>query len=153
LQHKIQAFLDQHFNGFVHEAPIYTHNCDCTNRRRIDHYIALGNTIIAVETDEHQHKSYEPSYDEIRYNDLYMHFSGKWIFIRFNVHSYLDNGKTKLTKLDQRLQVLKDEIDFHILRATNGTNKELLEVHKLFYDYTTPTVWPIRPPRKFITAL
>jgi hypothetical protein len=135
LQNKIQTFLDQHFTDFVHEAPIYTDNCDCPNRRRIDHYLPLGCTIIAIETDEHQHKDYHTDYDEIRYNDLYMHFSGKWIFIRLNVHSYMLHGKIKLTTLQERLEALKNEIEYHIIRATNDYNKELLEVHKLYYDF------------------
>jgi len=132
---KVRNFLNANYQGFIHNTPIYTPDCDCTIRRRVDHYCVIGNTIIAVETDEHQHKDYD-KLDEtlIRYNDFYMHFSGKWIFIRFNVHSYMLDGKLKLTKLEERFDTLKNEIDFHISRAEHNHNKELLEVHKLYYD-------------------
>ena len=31
---------------------MYTGHCDCTHRRRIDHRLLVGNTMIAVETDQ-----------------------------------------------------------------------------------------------------
>lgn len=137
-QNRVRNFIDQHFPGFVHNANIYTHACQCTNRRRIDHFTLLGNTILAVETDEHQHRGYHD--EEIRYNDLYMHFAGKWIFIRFNVHSYVDNkGRLRQTKLHDRLSLLKDTIQKSIDRILAEENFELLEVVKLFYDdFTYP---------------
>ena len=135
---KVRDFINQHFQGFVHNKPIYTHHCDCTNRRRIDHYLLLGNTVLAIETDEHQHITY--SDEEVRYNDLYMHFSGKWIFIRFNVHSFHDNkGRFRQTKFPNRLTRLKDEIQKSIDRILAGDNFEMLEIIKLFYDdFTYP---------------
>lgn len=137
-EHKVRHFINQHFNGFVHDANIYTHACDCTNRRRIDHFILLGNTVLAIETDEHQHHSYTE--EEIRYNDLYMHFSGKWIFIRFNVHCFYDNkGRYRQTNFIKRLERLNEEIQKQILRIHHDCNTEPLEVVKLFYDdFTYP---------------
>ena len=135
---RVRLFIDQHFTGFVHNRNIYTHACDCTNRRRIDHFTLLGNTVLAIETDEHQHTYYTD--DFIRYNDLYMHFSGKWIFIRFNVHSYLDaNNKFRRTTFRDRLTRLRDEILLQIQRISLQNNHELLEVIPLFYNgFTYP---------------
>lgn len=129
----VRDFINQHFTGFIHDTNIYTYACDCTNRRRIDHFILLGNTVLAIETDEHQHNNYTT--EEIRYNDLYMHFSGKWIFIRFNVHSYYDHkNKFRLTTLKARLDRLKEEIQRQIHRIHCEYNTQPLEVVKLFYD-------------------
>ena len=61
-----------------------TTHCDCAIRRRIDHRKLIGNTLLAIETDENQHKSYSKSDEEARYNDLFMAFGGKFVFIRFN---------------------------------------------------------------------
>lgn len=144
IESKVKIFINQHFPDFVHNAPLYSHNCKCTNRRRIDHYLPLEGTILAIETDEHQHRYYDD--EEIRYNDLYMHFSGKWIFIRFNVNSYTDcRGKYRLTKFPARLDVLQKEITKQIDRIKSGQNTELLEIVPLFYDgYDHP------PPAPFV---
>ncbi len=136
---QVRNFINEHFTGFVHDSMIYTNACDCTNRRRIDHFTLLGNTVLAIETDEHQH--HYGNYDEeIRYNDLYMHFSGKWIFIRLNVHCFYDTKKRyRQTKFYNRLIRLKDEIQKQIQRIQLDCNTEPLEVIKLFYDdFTYP---------------
>jgi len=39
---------------------------------------------LADETDEHAHQGYDEKDEDIRYNDLYMVHSGKWVYIRFN---------------------------------------------------------------------
>ena len=44
----------------------------------------INDTLLCVETDEHAHAGYDKRDEEIRYDDLYMVYSGKWIFIRFN---------------------------------------------------------------------
>ena len=65
--------------------------CDCSIRRRIDHRKLIGNTLIAVETDEFQHKRYDEQDEKDRYDDLYMAHSGKWVFIRFNPDPFIDD--------------------------------------------------------------
>ncbi len=132
-EHKVRDFINLHFQNFVHNNNIYTHACNCTNRRRIDHFTLLGNTVLAIETDEHQHNSYDD--EEIRYNDLYMHFSGKWIFIRFNVNRFYDNKKRyRQTKFNNRLERLRQEITLQLQRITDEDNTQPLEIIKLFYD-------------------
>ena len=68
--------------------------------------------------------------EEIRYDDLYMIHSGKWIFIRFNP----DETRNDKTDLEDRLEILKGEIESQISRIESGTNTEILEIVKLFYN-------------------
>ena len=68
--------------------------------------------------------------EEIRYDDLYMIHSGKWIFIRFNP----DETRNDKTDLEDRLEILKGEIENQISRIESETNTELLEIVKLFYN-------------------
>ena len=61
-------------------------------------------------------------------------FTGKWIFIRFNPDNYRVNGKMKKTPMKTRLDGLKNEIDKQIYRITNDDNRDLLEIHKLYFN-------------------
>ncbi len=73
--------------------------------------------------------------EEIRYDDLYMSHSGKWIYIRFNPDKYKSkNGKNKNPEISTRLIQLKKEIDKQIERIKNEANTELLEIHYMYYD-------------------
>ena len=126
---RVRNEINEYFSGFVHDKPLYTGNCNCTHRRRIDHRRLINNTIIAIETDEHAHKRYSEEDEEIRYDDLYMIHSGKWIFIRFNP----DNTKDHKEDLEDRLAVLIDTIDKQIDRIEDGINTELVEIIKLYY--------------------
>lgn len=55
-----------------------------SHRRRVDHRKLIHNTVLAIETDEFAHRDYDEKDEEIRYHDLYMIHSSKWIFSRFN---------------------------------------------------------------------
>jgi hypothetical protein len=123
----VRNAINSNFEGFVHDKPLYTENCDCTHRRRIDHRKLIGNTILAIETDEFGHRSYDPKDEEIRYDDLYMIHSGKWIFIRFNP----DDNISKVD-IDDKIDVLIDKIKEYMLRIQNEENLELLEIYKLY---------------------
>lgn len=126
---RVRNALIEHFTGFIHDIPLYTGGCDCTHRRRIDHRILIGNTILAVETDEFAHRGYDKHDEEIRYDDVYMIHSGKWIWIRFNP------DKTQMCSVDfeDRITVLLDEIEAQIQRIEIEDNKDLVEIVKLFY--------------------
>jgi hypothetical protein len=126
---RVRNAIIEEFHGFIHDKPLYTGNCDCTHRRRIDHRKLIGNTIIAVETDEYAHRGYDEKDEEIRYDDLYMIHSGKWIFIRFNP----DITKTQNTDIEDRIVVLLDVIEKQIKRIEKEENTELVEIIKLFY--------------------
>ena len=123
---RVRNEINAHFKGFIHDKSLYTGNCDCTHRRRIDHRKLIGNTILAIETDEFAHSGYDPLDEEIRYDDLYMIHSGKWIFIRFNP----DGGKVDL---EDKLEVLIREIEEQIRRIESEENEGLLEIIKLYY--------------------
>lgn len=123
---QVRNAINAIFEGFVHDTPIYTGNCDCTHRRRVDHRKLIGGTLLCIETDEFGHKGYDPNDEEIRYDDLYMIYSGKWIFIRFNPDG---NG----IDMEDKLLLLIDMIEHQIDRIENDENTELVEIIKLFY--------------------
>ena len=73
--------------------------------------------------------------EQVRYDDLMMAFTGKWIYIRFNPDKYLNKkGKNSNPTISKRLHILQKEIEKQIKRIENEENTELLERHYLFYD-------------------
>ena len=118
--------INSEFEGFVHDKPLYTGHCECVHRRRIDHRKLIGNTILAIETDENKHNAYDTKDEEIRYDDLYMIHSGKWVFIRFNPDK-------KDVDMEDKLTTLINTIEHQIERIEHEENTELLEIVKLFY--------------------
>ena len=130
---KVQNMINQHFEGFCHDKCIYTGSCECVHRRRIDHRQLIVSTMLAIETDEFAHRSYDQKDEEIRYDDLVMVFTGNWIWIRFNPDSNRDK-----TPFKEKLECLRKEIEKHIKRIKEGKNtygKDTyqFEIHKLFY--------------------
>ena len=123
----VRNAINMNFEGFVHDKPLYTGNCDCAHRRRIDHRKLIGNTILAVETDEFGHIGYDQKDEEIRYHDLYMIHSGKWVFIRFNP----DDNFSKVD-IEDKIDKLIETMENCISRIENNENSELLEIHKLY---------------------
>jgi len=123
---RVRNKINEVFEGFIHDKPLYTGECDCTMRRRIDHRKLIAATLLCVETDEFAHRAYDAKDEEIRYDDLFMVHSGKWVFIRFN-----PDGKG--VDMDDKLNRLVEEIHIQIKRIENEENTELLEVVKLFY--------------------
>jgi hypothetical protein len=123
----VRNFINEHFDGFIHNIPMYTGNCDCSHRRRIDHRKLIGNTILAIETDEFGHRGYDQTDEKIRYDDVYMIHSGKWIFIRFNPDSNISK-----VDVEDKLTKLKETMDDCIDRIEHEENTELVEIIKLF---------------------
>jgi len=119
--------INSNFEGFTHDRPLYTGNCDCTHRRRIDHRKLIGNTMLATETDEFGHRGYDARDEEIRYDDLYMIHSGKWVFIRFNP----DSNVSKVD-IDDKLDTLIETMRKCIGRIEREENTELVEIIKLY---------------------
>ena len=131
----VRDFINAHFDGFVHDKPLYTNHCDCSVRRRIDHRKLIGNTLLVVETDENQHKSYNAMDEQVRYDDLYMAFSGKWVYVRFNPDKYRDaKGKSKNPTIATRLDALHKQLTTQIARIEKGENVDPLERLYMFYD-------------------
>ena len=136
---KVRSCININFSGFIHDKVLETGHCDCTHRRRIDHRKLINNTLLVIETDENQHKSYDVIDEEKRYDDLYMAFSGKWIYIRFNPDPYKNKkGKTCNPTMDTRLKVLVNEIAKQMKRIESGVNINTdpnpIEIIYLFYN-------------------
>jgi hypothetical protein len=123
---RVRNAINETFEGFIHDKPLFTGECDCTHRRRIDHRRLIGSTLLCVETDEFAHRDYNEKDEEIRYDDLYMVHSGKWVFIRFN-----PDGKG--VHINDKIEQLLDEIETQIQRIKRDENAELLEIIKMFY--------------------
>jgi hypothetical protein len=132
----VRDFINSRFEGFQHDKPLWYNEsaCDCTTKRRIDHRKLINDTLLCIETDENQHKYYSKEDEIARYNDLFMSFGGKFIFIRFNPDKYVEDGKSRNPMLVNRLPVLESEINKQIKRIENSENTELLEVIELYYD-------------------
>ena len=131
----VRDFINANFDGFQHNKRLQTGHCDCTIRRSIDHRMLIGNTLIAIETDENQHKAYDEMDEETRYDDLYMAHSGKWIYIRFNPDKYINTeGVRKNPMIATRLEALKTEIEKQIKRVEHEENTELVERVYMYYD-------------------
>ena len=131
----VRDFINANFDGFQHDKPIWTGNCDCSVRRRIDHRKLIGNTLLSVETDENMHSSYDPKDEEIRYDDLYMAFAGRWIYIRFNPDKYWDtSGRERNPPMGKRLDTLKKEMEKQLERISRDDNTEPCEIIHLFYN-------------------
>jgi len=123
----VRIIINRNFDGFIHDVPLYTGNCDCSHRRRIDHRKLIGNTILAIETDEFGHRGYDKKDEEIRYDDVFMIHSGKWIFIRFN-------PDTNVSKIDiqDKLVKLIETIEDCIYTIEQDNNVELIKIIKLY---------------------
>jgi hypothetical protein len=84
--------------------------------------------------DENQHSRYDEKDEEIRYDDLFMNFSGKWIFIRFNPNKYKKGDAVLNPRMEVRTPVLLKEIHKHLERIKNEENIDLIEIHKLYFN-------------------
>jgi hypothetical protein len=133
---KVINYIATKYNGFIHDKCLYVGlegGC-CESKRRIDLRKLINNTMLCIEIDENQHKYYIKQDNENRYNDLYMDFSGKYIFIRYNPDSYIENGVRKNPHFNTRMYELENLINDKILRIINDENIDLLEIYHLYYD-------------------
>jgi hypothetical protein len=132
----VRDFINIHYDGFQHDKPLeYAIDCDCNHNRRVDHRKLFKNTMLCIETDENQHKFYNREDEMNRYHDLFMAFSCKFIFIRFNPDKYKNShGNIRNPDMANRLDELKTMIDNQIERIECEVNTEPLEVHYLFFD-------------------
>ena len=120
------------------------HGGCCDSLRRLDLFVIIGNTIIAIEIDENQHKVHANTpYENNRYNDLFMTFSGRYVFLRINPDPYKDvNGEKVDPTFEQRFEkaivVLKDIVDT-VLAGNDeyDADSPLITVHHMFYDGCT----------------
>ena len=134
---QIMTHIFSKYTGFKNDKPFYVDlegGC-CETKRRIDLRKLITNTMLCIEVDENQHKYYIKEHEHNRYNDLFMDFSGKYIFIRYNPDKYIDKfGKSKNPMFETRMEVLENSINKHVMRILNEENTDLIEIHHLFYD-------------------
>ncbi len=134
---KVRDFLAQTYKevSFIHNKALWTGQADCSCRRRIDFRALIGNTLLCIEVDEDQHKYRNKKDEELRYDDLMMLHGGKFVFVRFNPHSYIaTDGKKKNPFMETRLVELKKVIDSQLERIVHNQNTGLVEIVKLYYD-------------------
>jgi hypothetical protein len=73
--------------------------------------------------------------EQARDNDLFMAYSGKWIYIRFNPDKYINKkGKRRNPDIATRLRKLKEVIEEQIKRINAEQNTELVERIYMYYD-------------------
>ena len=134
---QVMTYIFSKYEGFKNDKPFYVDlegGC-CETKRRIDLRKLINNTMLCIEVDEEQHKYYIKEKKIERYNDLFMDFSGKYIFIRYNPDKYIDKlGKSKNPMFETRMEMLERSINKHIKRIENGENHDLVEIHHLLYD-------------------
>lgn len=121
---------------------------DGCSRRRPDMLLDIGTHVIIVEVDENRHNNYECICENKRLmllsKDLYHR---PIIFIRFNPDAYVKDGikisscwrlnknglmsiiKKKQNEWDERIEILKNQIQYWIDNKTNKT----IEIIELFY--------------------
>ena len=83
---QVMTHIFSKYDGFKNDKPFYVDlegGC-CATKRRIDLRKLINNTMLCIEVDENQHKNYIKQNEQNRYDDLFMDFSGKYIFIRYN---------------------------------------------------------------------
>jgi hypothetical protein len=125
-----------HQGTWYHDKPIYVNydNECCPSRRRIDLRQLIGNTMLCIEVDENQHKYYV-AYDEfVRYNEIVLQFTCKYIFIRYNPDKYKVNGNVMYVDTKTRLKRLSEEIRKQIDIIELTKNEDYLKIIHLFYD-------------------
>jgi len=125
--------------GWVWDKPIYVDfsgGC-CVSKRRIDLRLLVEHPIkglfwLCIEIDENQHKYYASDYEEERYNDLFVDFSGRYVFLRVNPDSFKIQGHKVDPSFEERFSTVKRAIKIVI---ENGPLRDnLVEVHHVFYD-------------------
>lgn len=132
----VVSFITNKLSGWTHDKPLYVDikgGC-CNSKRRIDLRKMIMNTMLCVEIDEKQHKSYDKDDENDRYDNLFMDFSGKFIFIRYNPDRYRSQGRSRDPPFEERMNCLLLEIQRHTTRIERDQNRDLVEIHKLFFD-------------------
>jgi hypothetical protein len=134
LQSPVLAGLD-----WVWDKPFYVSfagGC-CNTKRRIDLWVIIGNVLFAIEIDEFQHKDRAVDYEETRYNDLAMDFTGRQIFLRVNPDGFKRLGARLDPPFEERFPIVEAKVA-ELLEGTIAQEQDesdaLVQVHHLFYD-------------------
>ena len=91
--------------------------------------------MLCLEVDEDQHNYHSKSDENNRYGDLFMDFSGKYIFTKYKPYKNIGKyNKIKNPLFHNRMEALTLLMDKHIKRIENEENNGLIEINHLFYD-------------------
>lgn len=132
-EQRVRDAIIAHFRdkGFIFNRPLHTKGggCDCPSRRRIDNYVFLNGTILAVEVDEEAHQHYNQTDEKNRYDELLTDYGGKMVYIRFNPDPTSDDR----SDLEDRLRPLMTEIEKQMGRIQREENQEIVEIIYMYY--------------------
>ena len=109
----------------------------CDTKRRIDLWAIIEGYIVAIEIDENQHKYRELNYEEMRYNDLVMDFTGRYVFLRINPDPYKVAGVKHDPSFEERLASVEEklaEILTDIASGSEDDSRKMVDVLHMFYD-------------------
>ena len=137
-ENKVKDFININYQDFQHNKLLNIGGCDCSHRRFIDHHIIINGCLLAIETDENQHKGYNINNEDNRSNDIMMAYTSPHYFIRFSPNgNYIKDGKKSNPQFTTRLIILKNEIDkvIKFIKSEKIYERENLITNKyLFYD-------------------
>lgn len=92
-----------------------------------------GTYFIVVEIDEQQHKHISYNCEIVRMFNIEQSLGLHTIFIRYNPHKYIIDGKTKKTTLQQRLSILQKTIESEMSLEYKKRDNSIKTIY-LFYD-------------------
>jgi len=123
----VRGVIDATFKGFIHNKVISSSGWGNECGRQIDHRIRIGNTILAIETDEHGHANYDKGGEKRRYDEFTSAFPYNFVFIRFNPDANMEHKHAE-TDLKHKLGVLMRSIRYQMHRIRAGSNVKKLEI-------------------------
>ena len=125
--------------GWTWDKPIYVDFSGgrCSTKRRTDLRLLVEHPVkglfwLCTEIDENQHKYYAADYECERYNDLFLDFSGRYVFLRVNPDPFRFKGQKVDPSFKERFAVVKSATASTL--ESGPLEDNLVEVHRLFYD-------------------
>ena len=107
----------------------------CETKRIIYLRMLINYRMLCIEVDGHQQKRYIKYDKNMRYDNLFMAFSGKYIFIRYSPDQFIDKYNTSKSSFFQiRMDLLDNDIETHIQILAHGLNTDLIVIHNLLYN-------------------
>ena len=142
-----QHFMKQEEYHWVHDQRMMvrydTGGC-CDTERRIDLWAVIGHTVVAIEIDEGQHKRYGDieRHEFVRYNDLFVCFGSRFIFVRINPDRYKNalGKKVPIRSIAEGLRKRRDKVDEVVQQAIAKAKTDIdpeepmVIVWHLFFD-------------------
>ena len=109
---------------------------ECGGAYRPDFVYVLDHYIIIVECDEFQHNNYDISCDRKRMVDLFNAYGGMPIlFIRWNPDPFKVDGRTRVTRMQTRLDVCAQTLERELKRTVEEVaSMPMFCIIKLFFD-------------------